>query len=141
MQRRDVLRAFAALTLAGLPLPDLCATAPTATLSPLGPPQAFDYAWLKGQARALASGVYRPPVRHLPEAVKALDWDQHQAIRYRPDHALWAQDRRRFQVKFFHLGLYYTSPVRMYGQSWAFSPFGGVRSGGNGGTVVAGGGT
>jgi glucans biosynthesis protein len=114
MQRRDFLRAFAALTLAGLPLPNLCAATPTATLSPLGPPQAFDYAWLKGRARALASGIYRSPVSHLPEAVKALDWDQHQAIRYRPDHALWAQDRRRFQVKFFHLGLYYTSPVRMY---------------------------
>jgi len=113
MQRRDVLRAFAALTLAGLPLPDLGAAAP-ATLSPLGPPKAFDYAWLKGQARALANSVYQPPVSHLPDAVQALDWDQYQAIRYRPDQALWAQDRRRFQVQFFHLGLYYKSPVRMY---------------------------
>ena len=75
MQRRDVLRAFAALTLAGLPLPDLGAAAP-ATLSPLGPPKAFDYAWLKGQARALANSVYQPPVSHLPEAVQVLDWDQ-----------------------------------------------------------------
>jgi len=115
MQRRDFLRACAALTVAGLPLPNLGGTAPaTAALTPLGPPQAFDYAWLKGQARALAAGVYQPPVSHLPEAVKTLDWDQYQAIRYHTDHALWAQDRRRFQVQFFHLGLYYTSPVRMY---------------------------
>jgi glucans biosynthesis protein len=56
MQRRDFLRAFAALTVAGLPLPNLCAAG----------------------------------------------------------HALWAHDRRRFQVKFFHLGLYYTNPVRMH---------------------------
>jgi glucans biosynthesis protein len=83
-------------------------------LSPLGQPQAFDYAWLKGQARALANAVYQPPVSHIPEAVQALDWDQYQAIRYRADHALWAQDHRRFQVKFFHLGLYYKSPVRLY---------------------------
>jgi periplasmic glucans biosynthesis protein len=115
MQRRDFLRAFAALTVAGLPRRGLFAAgAATTTLSPLGEPQAFDYAWLKGQAQALANGIYHPPVSHIPDAVRALDWDQYQAIRYRADHALWAQDRRRFRVKFFHLGLYYQSPVRMY---------------------------
>ena len=130
MQRRNFLRACAALTVAGLPLPNPCAAAPAATtaLSYLGPPQTFNYAWLKGQARVLASGVYQAPVSHLPDAVKALDWDQYQAIGYRADHALWAQDRRRFQVKFFHLGLYYQSPVRMYevvdgqAQELAFDP-------------------
>ena len=116
MQRRDFLRAFAALSTAGLLLPSRFDAGPAATtlLNPLGQPQAFDYAWLKGQARALANGVYQPPVSHIPEAVQALDWDQYQAIRYRADHALWAQDRRRFQVKFFHLGLYSQSPVRLY---------------------------
>jgi periplasmic glucans biosynthesis protein len=115
MQRRDFLRALAAVTAAGLPFPSLFAAGPTiTTLSPLGQPQAFDYAWLKGQARALANGVYQLPVSHIPDAVKALDYDQYQAIRYRADHALWAQDRLRFQVKFFHLGLYYKSPVRIY---------------------------
>jgi periplasmic glucans biosynthesis protein len=100
----------------------------TASLSPLGKSQAFDYAWLKGQARALANDIYRPPMGHIPDAVKALDWDQYQAIRYRADHALWAQDHRRFRVKFFHLGLYYRLPVRMYevvnGQAWevAYDP-------------------
>jgi glucan biosynthesis protein len=68
----------------------------------------------QGAARALATGVYQPPVSHIPEAVQALDWDQYQAINYRADHALWAHDCRRFQVKFFHLGLYYTSPVRIH---------------------------
>jgi glucans biosynthesis protein len=116
MQRRDFLRAFAALTVAGLPLPNLGTAAPaaTTTLSPLGPPQSFDYSWLKGQARALANGVYQPPQSHIPDTVKALDWDQYQAIDYRADQALWAQERRRFQVRFFHLGLYYQSSVRMY---------------------------
>jgi periplasmic glucans biosynthesis protein len=80
----------------------------------LGKSQAFDYAWLKGQARALAHSAYQPPVSHIPDAVKALDYDQYQAIRYRADRALWARDRLRFRVKFFHLGLYYQSPVRVY---------------------------
>jgi periplasmic glucans biosynthesis protein len=116
MQRRNFLRACAALTVAGLPLPNPCAAAPAATtaLSYLGPPQTFNYAWLKGQARALANGVYQPPVSRIPEAVKALDWDQYQAIGYRADHALWVHDHRRFQVRFFHLGQYYKSPVRIY---------------------------
>jgi glucans biosynthesis protein len=116
MQRRDFLRACAALTVAGLPLPNLGAAGPaaTTTLGFLGSSQAFDYAWLKGQARALATGGYEPPVSRLPDAVQALDWDQYQAINYRADRALWAKEHRRFQVKFFHLGLYFTSAVRMY---------------------------
>src|SRR5712691_680856 len=116
MQRRDFLRAFAALSTAGLLLPSRFAAGPATTtmLSPLGQPQAFDYAWLKGQARALANEIYHPPVSHILDAVKALDWDQYQAINYRADHALWSHDRRRFQVKFFHLGLYYQIPVRIH---------------------------
>lgn len=74
----------------------------------------FDYAWLKGEARSLASREYRPPAGHLPEAVKDLDWDQYQAIRFRPDHALWARENSRFQLQFFHLGLFYKTPVRLY---------------------------
>jgi len=75
MQRRDFLRAFAALSAAGLLLPSRFDAGPATTtmLNPLGQPQAFDYAWLKGQARALANGVSQPPVSHIPEAVKALD--------------------------------------------------------------------
>jgi periplasmic glucans biosynthesis protein len=128
MQRRHFLRACAALIAAGLPRPGRSAAGPATTLSPLGKPQVFDYAWLKGQARELANGVYQPPVSHIPDAVKALDYDQYRAIRYRTDHALWAKEGFRFQVKFFHLGLYYKSPVRMYevvdsqAQELAFDP-------------------
>jgi glucans biosynthesis protein len=129
MQRRDFLRAVAGLMAAGLPVPARFAGGATTTgLRPLGQPQAFDYAWLKGQARALAHDVYQAPGSQIPAAVKALNWDQYQAIRYRADHALWAQDRRRFQVKFFHLGLYFQTPVRMhevkdgYAQELAYDP-------------------
>ncbi|HXH13259.1 MAG TPA: glucan biosynthesis protein D [Alphaproteobacteria bacterium] len=116
MYRRDFLRALAVLSAAGLPFAGRRAAASAATtpLGHLGPPRPFDYAWLKGQARALASQPYQPPLHRVPAVVQTLDWDQYQAIRYRPDHALWAWDRRRFQVKFFHLGLYYQTPVRIY---------------------------
>lgn len=115
MQRRRVLKALAALGISGFTFPDsLAAGAAAGGLTFLGKPRAFDHAWLKGQARALAASTYRPPDSRIPDEVKNLDWDQYQAIRYRDDHALWAQDGLRFQVKFFHLGLYFKTPVRMY---------------------------
>jgi len=83
-------------------------------LQAIGAPQRFDYAALKGQAQALSRKPYEKPRAALPEAVEALDWDAYQAIRFRPDHALWRDDKRRFQAQFFHLGLYFKSPVRLY---------------------------
>jgi len=115
MLRRDFLKASAALAAAGFPASSLlaAATAP-AQLKFLGQPQAFDYAWLKGHAKQLASQPYQLPVNHIPPEVKALDWDQYQAIGYRDGHALWGGDKLRFQVKFFHLGLFFKSPVQIY---------------------------
>lgn len=46
--------------------------------------------------------------------MEALDWDAYQSIRFRPDHALWRSDKLRFQAQFFHLGLFFKSPVRIY---------------------------
>ena len=113
MRRRDLLKASAVLALAGFPVKELFA-AGAVDLQTLGKPEAFDYAWLKGQARTLASSAYRAPASHIPDKVRDLDWDQHQAITYKADHALWAKEHLRFQAKFFHLGLFFKSPVRMF---------------------------
>lgn len=106
VQRRDLLKASAALGVSAL-MPSTRGRIASA-------PQAFDYAWLKGQARALAAAPYRPPANDIPAAVRNLDWDRYQAIRFRPDHALWAKDGLRFRLHFFHLGLFYRSPVRLF---------------------------
>jgi Periplasmic glucans biosynthesis protein len=92
MHRRDFLRnASAALAALGLPAFDaLAQTQRQLGLRRLGQPQPFDYAWLKGHARALSQQPYQSHKRTLPAAVEALDWDQYQSIRYRQDHALWA---------------------------------------------------
>lgn len=110
MLRRDVLRASAAYALTGLPLQ----RGPALARRLLGPPQSFDYALLKGAARALAAAPYHPPNGHIPEEVQNLDWDQYQSMRFRPDRALWAGEALPFQIRFFHLGLFYKSPVRIY---------------------------
>ncbi len=115
MQRRDFLKASAALAAAGFPVQSLFAAASAASpLQFFGAKQAFDYAWLKGQARHMAGQAYQVPASHVPDEVKHLNWDQYQALQYRADHALWAQDALDFQVKFFHLGLFYKTPVSIF---------------------------
>lgn len=82
--------------------------------APSSKPERFDYAWLKGRARALAGGAYKPPRNELTKALADMSWDQHQALRFRRDHALWANDGLAFKVQFFHLGRGYRESVDMY---------------------------
>ncbi|MEO8409206.1 MAG: glucan biosynthesis protein D [Propionivibrio sp.] len=119
--RRDFLRALAALGLisgvgARYTRGALAAASAGASSDPLplGAPQAFDYAWLKGHARALAERPYQAPDDHGNEALKKLTYDGYQAIRFRPDHALWADADSRYRVQFFHLGLFYQAPVHLF---------------------------
>jgi len=114
MQRRDLLKT-AALTLAGLSASQLqAANQSSPALKTLGKAEKFDYAWLKGRARSLASKAFEAPLDKVPAKVKQLDWDQYQSIGYRDDHALWGADKLRFQAKFFHLGMYATQSVTIH---------------------------
>ncbi|RZM01578.1 MAG: glucan biosynthesis protein D [Variovorax sp.] len=124
MQRRNFLGAAGVLGLAGCasgarPLdtatPAIAPAARAAGLKPLGATQrGFDYAWLKGAARNLSERAYEPHGRPLPADVAALDWDGYQALRFRPEHGLWADAGLRFQIRLFHLGLFFKRPVRMF---------------------------
>jgi periplasmic glucans biosynthesis protein len=78
------------------------------------PSRVFDYAAVKGQARALAASPYQPPTKVAPEALVNLDYDQYQSIRFRREHALWAKEDRGFRLEFFHMGRGFKEPVRMY---------------------------
>src|SRR5438552_6721602 len=109
LQRRDALKACAALV-AAVPLRLQAATSSERA----GATEPFDYAWLKGRARALAAAPYRAPSHRVPEPLRRLDWDRYQTIRYRNEHALWAGDHLRFLVKFFHLGWHYDAPIRVF---------------------------
>jgi periplasmic glucans biosynthesis protein len=77
-------------------------------------PAPFDYARLKGIARARAAQPYAPTTNRLPPAIAALDWDQWQSIRFRNERSLWAGEGLRFQVRFAHLGFTLNKPLRMY---------------------------
>jgi glucans biosynthesis protein len=107
MRRRDLIKA-AALAVAQVPLRRAWAQAPSLS------GRIFDYDAVKEHAKALAAAPYRVPARELPGELRNLGWDRYQAIRFRPPYALWANAPARFRIEFFHLGLYYATPVRLY---------------------------
>lgn len=114
MQRRDFIKSSAAL--GALSLSSLSTLAKPATPGTrfVGDAQSFDFAWLKGHARALSAQAHVERQGDLPTEVRALDWDQYQMIRYRDEHALWADDKLKFQAEFFHLGLFFQKPVHIH---------------------------
>jgi periplasmic glucans biosynthesis protein len=90
-----------------------------------GEPAAGDHAPLVGsgsfglehvreRARNLAAEDFHDPGDTLPQALRELGHAEYQAIRYRPDHALWLADEDiLFRAEFFHLGAYHQRPVRV----------------------------
>ncbi len=113
--RRSVLRL--ALGLAGGQFLRAAGADAAAQQGPAAAPpaaQAFDFAWLKGQAHWLASNGFQPSKDSLPPAMGKLGYDQYQSIRFRGDHALWADAGLAFRLQFFHVGRNFTEPVHMY---------------------------
>ena len=106
MRRRDFLQS--AFVLSALASSDVIAAERSTRAEP------FSYAALKGRARATAGAEYRPPQRLAPDFLRGLTYDQYQAIRFRHDHALWAQDDGAFRLEFFHCGRGFKEPVDLY---------------------------
>jgi periplasmic glucans biosynthesis protein len=107
MRRRDLMKSAAGLTFIwNVPSISLASEQPAA--------RAFDFAAVKGLARALAAAPYALPQRIAPESLMDLSYDQYQAIRFKRDHALWADAELGFRLEFFHLGRGFKEPVRMH---------------------------
>ena len=111
MRRRDFLKSTVYSCRNADVAPDLLAGA---AALPVEKSQAFDFAWLKGHARALAGAGYQPPEHTLPKSLANLDYDQYQAIRFRAERSQWAGEAVPFRVQFFHRGPMFKEPVRMY---------------------------
>jgi glucans biosynthesis protein len=117
MPRRAILKSALVLASGQLVYPGFSRAAPPAAgaQTAAGPAaQPFDFAWLKGQAHWLASHLYQAPGNTLPPAMAKLSYDQYQSIRFRGDHALWADAGLEFRLQFFHVGRSFTEPVRLY---------------------------
>lgn len=116
LHRRDFLRTAAAFFGAGFPGAGVLfsSVAEADEVKTIGAEQEFSYAWLKGHARSMAEQPYGVQANALPEQIAHLDWDQYQALQFKKDHALWADDELRFRAQFFHLGLYFKRPVHLF---------------------------
>src|SRR4051812_770155 len=110
MHRRDLLKSAVLLSAASLPSTNLLAADAPATAAG----NAFSYAMLKGQARALAAAPFAAPKKLAPPNLQQLDYDQYQSIRFRKERALWADADRGFRIQFYHMGRGFKEPVRMF---------------------------
>jgi periplasmic glucans biosynthesis protein len=121
VRRRELIKTAVALAAsqasgAGL-LSAMAAAAQSASsqaASGTGPAKAFDFAWLKGQARYLAGNPFQPSKDTLPPAMATLGYDQYQSLRFKPDHSLWGDLGLEFRLAFFHVGRGFSQPVHLY---------------------------
>lgn len=74
----------------------------------------FDYAWLKGRAKALSQTPFVNHEGELPRALHNLTWDQYMQVAFNSDHALWKADSGLFRAELFHLGLFFKTPITIY---------------------------
>lgn len=111
LTRRELIRRALLLAVgSGLPRVRWCA----AEESVHSAGQVFDRAWLRREARLLAAEAYVPPAEGLPDWLADLDWDAYQSIRFRPERALWRGQGLPFEVRLFHLGLFFRRPVQVF---------------------------
>lgn len=74
---------------------------------------AFGLGEVAAKAEQLAQKPFQDTKGSVPEWLLKITYDQWRDIRYRPDRALWADQRTPFRAQFFHPGLYYDRTVAM----------------------------
>ena len=116
LDRRAILKTALALAAGQLARAETshAATAAGAASTAANQAQPFDFAWLKGQAHWLSSNLYQQSREALPPVMAKLGYDQYQSIRFRSNHALWADAGLAFRLQFFQVGRNFTDPVHLY---------------------------
>ncbi|MGO3004981.1 MAG: glucan biosynthesis protein, partial [Halomonas sp.] len=115
MDRRSVLKSALALAAwYGLPSAPLFAAASASSRIADGDSQAFSFDWLQDYARDLAVKPYQSTVQQLPPTLSNLTPQRYNEIGYDPNHSLWDQLNGPLDVQFFHVGMAFDQPVRMY---------------------------
>ncbi|HUO23510.1 MAG TPA: glucan biosynthesis protein D [Caulobacteraceae bacterium] len=111
IERRSLLAGLSGLAALFSAAEPRCALAAGPGLK-LGAPFAFDFERLKAIARAAAAKPYTAPLAPAPDVLKRIDYEAWGKIAFDTDKALFKDSR--FPVTFFHLGLYFQSPVQMF---------------------------
>ena len=66
---------------------------------------------LRERARGLASRSYQPATAKLPDELRHLNYNDYEAIRFRPEQGPWQNEHLDFTLQFFHPGFLYQDPV------------------------------
>jgi len=80
----------------------------------LGDAYAFDLDDVAARAAKLAGEAYQKPNPSISTKIKGLTYDQHRDIRYRPERALWRDNRLPFEIMFFHPGFLFDDIVTVH---------------------------
>lgn len=116
MHRRSLLKASMALAAyTGLSSTSFYAAQALAAEPADGEIEFFDFDTLKQHAKDLASKAYVDRKQVLPPTLANLEPLNFNAIRYDAAHSLWNDNPgRQIDVQFFHVGMGFKTPVRMY---------------------------
>ncbi|WP_419786627.1 glucan biosynthesis protein [Pseudodesulfovibrio sp.] len=66
------------------------------------------------KARQLSKTAFAPETGQVPKALLDLNYDAWRDIRFRPEKALWKDEKLPFQLQFFHPGLFYDKVVPIH---------------------------
>ena len=110
-RRTFLVSAGATATLTALGIRSSAASAPELKYGDSVP---FSFEGLVNRARELASHPYSPPPSPPAGVLDKIDYEAHGKISFKTDYALFANGPGRYPITFFHLGLFFRSPVRMH---------------------------
>ncbi len=114
MHRRHLLKASMALAAyTGLSGTGLFAAQALAAPAD-GEAEPFSFDMLKAQAKSLAAQAYVSNKQTLPPTLANMTPQQFNAIGYDANHSLWNDLNGQLDVQFFHVGMGFRTPVRMY---------------------------
>jgi glucans biosynthesis protein len=67
--------------------------------------------WKKAQDLSLSA--YEEPTLNLPDPIANLTYDQWRDIRFKPEQSLWRGSDSLLELRFYHLGFLYKTPVKI----------------------------
>ncbi|MDD3768416.1 MULTISPECIES: glucan biosynthesis protein G [Aminobacterium] len=70
-------------------------------------------AFVNHKAEGLALRPFEDPRGSVPKLLMELSYDQWRDIRFRPEKALWKEEKLPFSLQFFHLGMFYDRAVQI----------------------------
>ncbi|KFE53619.1 glucan biosynthesis protein D [Pseudomonas syringae] len=114
MNRRNLLKASMALAAySSVPASGLYVARAFAAAAD-GEIENFDFDTLKAHAKQLAGRGYVSNKQVLPPVLANMTPQQFNAIKYDAGHSLWHDVKGQLDVHFFHVGMGFKTPVRMY---------------------------